>query len=57
MKKTIKILSATIAVIIFLVWMGLVGNPHVAETVIGLLIAVISGFWINGKLSKFFIKK
>ncbi|MDR2100377.1 MAG: hypothetical protein LBP40_06100 [Campylobacteraceae bacterium] len=56
MKKTIKTLSVVVAVIVFIVWMGLVGNPHVLETVIGLLIAIVLGFWINRKLSKFFIK-
>jgi multisubunit Na+/H+ antiporter MnhE subunit len=57
MKKAIKILSVLIAIIIFILWMSLVGNPHVVETVIGLLIATTSGFLINRKLSKFFIKK
>ena len=31
----------------------LVGNPHVVETIIGLLLALIAGFWVFFKLRKF----
>ena len=33
--------------VVFLVWLSLVGNPHVVETVIGLLLAVVGGWWIG----------
>ncbi len=40
---------------VFGVWMSIVGNPHVVETVIGLVIATGVGFWVYKKISK--IKK
>jgi putative flippase GtrA len=48
-----KILGIAAAVIIFLIWMGLVGNPHVIETVIGVVIAAIAGFWVYSKARRF----
>ncbi len=31
-------------------WMSIVGNPHVIETVIGLIIGIGAGFWVYSKL-------
>jgi hypothetical protein len=31
--------------------MKIVGNPHVVETLMGLVIAIGAGFWINIKLN------
>ena len=33
--------------------MSIVGNPHVVETVIGLIIGIIGGFWGYREMSKF----
>ena len=30
----------------FIGWMSLVGNPHVVETSMGLVISIVAGFWI-----------
>lgn len=40
------------ALIVFLLWLSVVGNPHVVETVIGLVLAVIAGFWVFLKIRK-----
>lgn len=34
------------ALITFVIWIKMVGNPHVVETVIGLVIATVVGIWI-----------
>lgn len=41
-----KFLGLIVALAIFSAWLSVVGNPHVVETVIGLVLAVIAGFWI-----------
>jgi len=33
--------------VVFLVWLSLVGNPHVVETLIGLLLAGVAGWWVG----------
>ncbi len=40
-----KIVGVIVAVVVFLIWNSLIGNPHVIETVIGLVLAVIAGIW------------
>jgi len=40
-----KVAGWVIGLAIFGVWMNIVGNPHVVETVIGLVIATSGGFW------------
>lgn len=42
---------------VFGVWMNIVDNPHVVETVIGLILAVAAGFWVFFKLRKFGAKR
>jgi putative flippase GtrA len=32
-------------------WMSIVGNPHVVETSIGIVIALVGGFWIFFKIA------
>ena len=44
-KFTKQILSILIGVVIFGIWLSIVGNPHVVETVIGLILAFGSGFY------------
>ena len=46
-----KFVGLLAAFLIFIGWMRLVGNPHVVETVIGLLISLVAGIWIYMKLS------
>lgn len=31
-------------------WMSIVGNPHVVETSIGIVIALVGGFWMFFKI-------
>jgi hypothetical protein len=40
------------AVIVFLIWIKLIGNPHVVETVIGLILAGAAGIWVYVKAKK-----
>jgi len=42
----VKALSVVSALIIFGAWMSVVGNPHVVETVIGLILALGGGIWV-----------
>lgn len=44
------IISWIIGISVFVCWMLLVGNPHVTETIIGLIISVVIGIWINHKI-------
>ena len=47
-----KIAALVVGLGIFGVWMSIVGNPHVVETVIGIVLAFAGGFWVFRKLSK-----
>ena len=49
-----KLLGWVAALSVFAGWMMLVGNPHVVETVIGLVLALAAGFWVFFKLRKLF---
>tara|TARA_B100000524_G_C23328748_1_gene253758 strand:- start:235 stop:405 length:171 start_codon:yes stop_codon:yes gene_type:complete len=46
---TKQILSILVGVVIFGIWLSIVGNPHVVETVIGLILAFGSGFYFYFK--------
>lgn len=37
---------------VFIVWISLVGNPHVVETAIGLIMGVAAGYWAYRKLRR-----
>lgn len=45
-----KLIGLITGLAVFLGWLSLVGNPHVVETVIGLVLALISGFWVFFKI-------
>ena len=47
-----KLLGWIAGLSVFVGWIMLIGNPHVVETVIGLLFALIAGFWVFFKLRK-----
>ena len=49
-----KILGIAAAVIVFLIWHSLIGNPHVVETVIGLVLAAVAGIWVYSMVNKRF---
>ena len=34
------------ALVVFSIWLSVVGNPHVVETVIGMVLGAIAGFWV-----------
>lgn len=36
-----------VGLVVFLVWLSLVGNPHVVETSIGVVIGVVAGWWVG----------
>lgn len=40
-----KVIGLVVALAVFGIWMSIVGNPHVVETVIGLVLAIIAGVW------------
>jgi hypothetical protein len=39
-------LGMAAAFAVFYFWIRMVGNPHVVETVIGLVLALIVGIWV-----------
>ena len=45
-----SLLSIIVGMGVFIAWIGIVGNPHVVETVIGLVIGLVSGAWVYWKL-------
>ncbi len=45
------ILAWIVGLALFGGWMSIVGNPHVVETIIGLIIGIGSGLWIYSKFS------
>ena len=47
-----KLLGLVAGLAIFGFWMNIVGNPHVAETSIGVLISIGVGLFVWYKLSK-----
>ena len=47
-----KIIGVIVAFLVFLGWISLVGNPHVVETIIGLILSGLAGFWTYSKISK-----
>jgi putative flippase GtrA len=51
-----KLISIICALIVFGIWMNIVGNPHVVETAIGIVIAVAVGFFLNRWLSQLLSK-
>lgn len=52
-KLVAKLLGLIAGLSIFGVWMNVVGNPHVIETVIGLVFSAAAGFWAFFELRKF----
>ena len=56
-KKMILLISLVFSLAVFGFWMNIVGNPHVVETVIGLVIAITVGVLVNRSLKKTFNKE
>lgn len=52
-----KLLGLIAGLIVFCLWHRVIGNPHVVETIIGLVLAISAGVWIYVKSNKFFRKK
>ena len=48
-----KLVGLIAGLVTFVLWMRMVGNPHVVETVIGLVLAAIVGIWAFRKASLF----
>ena len=53
----ILLISLVCSLAVFGFWMNIVGNPHVVETVIGLVIAITVGVLVNRGLKQVFSKK
>jgi len=54
-KKFIKeLISIVIGILIFILWTKLVGNPHVIETIIGIVISILLSGFIYSRLKKLF---
>jgi len=57
MKKMIRNISGVLGGVcgtsVFLFWLSLVGNPHVVETVIGLVLGIAVGLFVWLKLRRF----
>ncbi|MEM5559024.1 hypothetical protein AAHK07_10885 [Aliarcobacter cryaerophilus] len=49
-RKIAFIVSWLIGISVFICWMFLVGNPHINETIMGLVISGFIGGWINHKI-------
>jgi len=52
-----KVLALVAALIVFSGWLSIVGNPHVVETIIGLVLAVTASIWSYIELRKIRIFK
>ena len=52
-----QLISIICALAVFGFWMNIVGNPHVVETAIGLVIAITVGFFVNKGLKQAFSGK
>jgi len=48
-----KIVGVIAAIVVFLIWHSFIGNPHVIETIIGLVLAVLAGIWVYSIARKF----
>lgn len=48
-----KLVGIVAGLAVFGFWMSIVGNPHVVETVIGLILGLGVGFWVYKQLAKF----
>lgn len=51
METLAKFLGVTVAIGVFVGFMSLVGSPHVNETTMGLVIAIIAGLVVYIKVS------
>jgi len=51
-----KAVGLIAALLVFVGWISLVGNPHVVETVIGLVIAATVGVFVYRKAASFAVK-
>lgn len=54
MKGIITLTSIIAALLVFGFWMNIVGNPHVVETVMGVIISITVGVLVNRSLKNIF---
>ena len=52
-----KLFSLIVGITVFGFWMSIVGNPHVVETVIGLILGLVAGIWTYRTLRKLFTRR
>lgn len=49
-----RLIAFVAGLLVFMGWVRLVGNPHVVETVIGLVLGVGVGLWVYFTLKRVF---
>ena len=54
--KMSKIIGLIVSLIVFGIWMNIVGNPHVVETVLGLVISLAVWYVISKQSEKLVAK-
>jgi len=52
-----KLVGIAAGLVVFVVWIMLVGNPHVVETAFGVGIATFCGWWVYSKARNAFRQK
>jgi uncharacterized membrane protein YccC len=41
-----KLIGIIAGLVVFWLWMNIVGNPHVVETLIGVVLGLVVGIWV-----------
>jgi hypothetical protein len=52
MKGLDEIIGMSAGAALFIVWMKLVGNPHVIETILGVVLAIVFGGFVYRKVKR-----
>ena len=47
MALTRNLITITVGLALFLFWLNIVGNPHVGETVLGLVIGIAAAIYVR----------
>jgi putative flippase GtrA len=47
-----RIAGVIVGLVVFGIWMNIVGNPYVVETVLGVVISFAAGFWVYREIRK-----
>lgn len=55
--KYLNVMCVVVSFLVFAFWMSLVGNPHVVETVIGLIISISAGVYLRYQVAKWLARE